>query len=56
MFYVANSILKDEHLAEDAVHQAFIRIIESLDKINEIKCPKTPPSFRYISKKAITES
>ena len=41
MFYVANSILKDEHLAEDAVHQAFIKIIENLDKINEIKCPKT---------------
>lgn len=41
MFYVANSILKDEHLAEDAVHQAFLRIIENLDKINDIKCPKT---------------
>jgi len=36
MFYVANSILKDEHLAEDAVHQAFIKIIENLNKINEI--------------------
>lgn len=41
MFYVANNILKDEHLAEDAVHQAFIKIIENLDKIDEIKCPKT---------------
>lgn len=41
MFYVANNILKDEHLAEDAVHQAFIKIIENLDKINDIKRPKT---------------
>jgi RNA polymerase sigma-70 factor (ECF subfamily) len=24
MFYVANRILKDQYLAEDAVHQAFI--------------------------------
>lgn len=55
MFYVAHSILKDEHLAEDAVHQAFIKIIDNLDKINEITCPKTPPSFRYIGKRQMKE-
>lgn len=38
MFYVANKILKDEYLAEDAVHLAFIRIAKNIDKINfEIK-------------------
>ena len=41
MFYSANRILKDEYLAEDVVHQAFLRIIDNLDKINEIKCHKT---------------
>ncbi|MGF7060272.1 RNA polymerase sigma factor [Brassicibacter mesophilus] len=41
MFYVANSILKDEHLAEDAVHKAFIKLIDHLEKIKEIKCHKT---------------
>lgn len=41
MFYVANRILKDIHLSEDAVHQAFLRIIDNLDKIEEINCHKT---------------
>lgn len=41
MFYVANNILRDTYLAEDAVHQAFIRIIENLDKINPTDCHKT---------------
>ncbi len=41
MFYVANQILKDEYLAEDAVHHTFIKIIDNLDKISEIDCHKT---------------
>lgn len=41
MFYAANLILKDHHLSEDAVHQAFLRIIDNLDKINENDCHKT---------------
>lgn len=41
MFYVAKSILKDEHLAEDALHQAFLKLIDNLNKINEIKCHTT---------------
>lgn len=41
MFYVANRILRDEHLAEDTVHRAFIKLIDHLEKINEIKCHKT---------------
>ena len=28
MFYTANQILKDEYLAEDAVHSAFLRILK----------------------------
>ena len=41
MFYAANRILKDYHLSEDAVHQAFLRIVDNLDKINEDNCHKT---------------
>ncbi|MGV8147297.1 MAG: RNA polymerase sigma factor [Alkaliphilus sp.] len=41
LFWVAKSILKDEQLAEDALHQAFLKIVDNLDKINEIKCHKT---------------
>ena len=41
MFYVARRILPGEADAEDAVHQAFVSIIENLKKISEIRCPKT---------------
>ena len=41
MFYVANSILNNEQDAEDAVHLAFIKIAENIQKINEPICPKT---------------
>lgn len=41
MFYVANNILHDEFLAEDAVHQSFLRIYNCLDKIDENNCRKT---------------
>lgn len=40
MFYTANRTIRDEYLAEDIVHQAFLRIIVNLDKINEINCHK----------------
>lgn len=41
MFYIANQILKDNFLAEDAVHDSFIKIIENLDKIQDVNCHKT---------------
>ena len=34
MFYVANEILDDVQLAEDAVQEAFIRIAKNMHKIN----------------------
>lgn len=37
MFYVANDILHNEHDAEDAVHQAFIKIAENIKKINKVE-------------------
>ena len=41
MKYIALEILKDEQTAEDAVHNAFIKTINYLDKIDEINCYKT---------------
>ena len=40
MFHVAMKILKNEFDAEDAVHQAFLSLIENLKKISDVKCPK----------------
>lgn len=41
MLHVANKILQNHHDAEDAVHQAFISIIENLDNISEVNSPQT---------------
>jgi RNA polymerase sigma-70 factor (ECF subfamily) len=41
MLYIADNILHDIHLAEDAVSEAFIKIINNLDKININDCYRT---------------
>lgn len=41
MFYIAQAILRNERLAEDAVHQAFINIIENFEKVGDVESPKT---------------
>lgn len=41
MLYIANEVLNDNQLSEDAVQEAFIRIAKNFHKINEINCPKT---------------
>lgn len=41
MFFKAMEILKDEHLAEDAVQQAFIKIVRNLERMDENNCHKT---------------
>lgn len=41
MHHVAYRILKNDHDAEDAVHQAFLALIKNLEKISAIKCPET---------------
>ncbi len=41
MIFVSKKILRDKFLAEDAVHNAFLRIIKSLDKIDDISSNKT---------------
>lgn len=41
MFHIAYEILHNEQDAEDAVHQAFVRIAENIKKIIDPVCPKT---------------
>ncbi len=41
MFSVSNSILNSPADAEDAVHEAFLRIIKNISKISSADCPKT---------------
>ncbi|NYB73600.1 RNA polymerase sigma factor [Sedimentibacter hydroxybenzoicus DSM 7310] len=41
MFYVAKSILKDDYLSEDAVHDAFINIAKSMDNISDVISSRT---------------
>lgn len=41
MFRVAYSVLKDYHLAQDAVQSAFIRLLNNLDGIDQIESEKT---------------
>ena len=41
MFYVARGVLGDEHLSEDAVQEAFLRIAKNFHKIGEVPCPQT---------------
>lgn len=41
MLHVARRILSDPADCEDAVHQAFVSIIENLEKISAVDCPQT---------------
>lgn len=41
MYYVAYDILGNEQDAEDAVHNAFVKIAENIQKIDKPICPKT---------------
>ena len=41
MLHAAKQILQNHHDAEDAVHQAFVSVIENIDKISDVECPKT---------------
>ena len=41
MYYVANQILGDTKDSEDIVHDAFLKLITIIDRIDDPKCPKT---------------
>lgn len=40
MFYLANQVLRDEYLAEDAVHDAFLRIAKNIGYIDFSLSPR----------------
>jgi len=50
MLGVAFNYLKEPHLAEDAVHDAFLRILKNLDKIRAFECNKIRTYFVLIVK------
>lgn len=41
MFYAAKSILEDDYLSEDAVHNAFINIAKNMDNISDVQSNRT---------------
>ena len=41
MYYIARGILHDDGLAEDAVQEAFYRLVKNFSKIGEVNCNKT---------------
>lgn len=51
MYYVANGILHDQFMAEDAVHMAFFKIIHCLDRIDDINCHKTKGFMVIVSRR-----
>lgn len=51
MKYAALSILKDDYLAEDAVHNSFVKIINSPEKIDENEHNRTAGFLNIIVKR-----
>lgn len=52
MKYIALDILKNDSLADDAVHDAFLKIINSLDGIEDVYCHKTKSFVVIVIKSA----
>ena len=48
MMKVALNVLKDTFLAEDAVHEAFIKIAKNMEKIGEIDATATKRDYSYL--------
>lgn len=53
MYFAAYRVLHDEYLAEDAVHEAFVRLIRSREKIADAEAPATR-SYIYKTLKSAT--
>jgi len=51
MFKMAYGILENKYDAEDAVHEAFMRVMKKLTKISEINCPQTHAYLLIIVKR-----
>lgn len=51
LHYKARSILKDEHRAEDAVQEVFMRIAKNFHKVGDINSPQTRNFFVLITER-----
>lgn len=52
MFYIAKEILKDDHLAEDAVQEAFLRIAKNFHKTGTVTSHETKAFAVIITRNA----
>lgn len=50
MWYIANGILNDRYLAEDAVQDAFIALTRHMDKIQSLESPSTKKFLMTVTK------
>lgn len=50
VYHIAYNILRDSHLAQDVTQSVFIKLIENLDKIDEVDCNKTKAFIVIISR------
>ena len=55
LYAYANKILLDEHLAEDAVHNAFMRLINHVNKLSNMDCHKVKPFLIIVVRNASFE-
>lgn len=51
LHYIAKKILQDEHRAEDAVQEAFLRIAKNFHKVGNIKTTSTKNFFILITRR-----
>ncbi len=52
MMKVAYDVLADEYLAEDAVHEAFVKLAKNMSKVGEVKARETKRYLITITKNA----
>lgn len=52
MFKVASGVLNDQYLAEDAVHEAFVKVANNMDKIGDVESRATKRYLIVITKNA----
>ena len=56
MFYKAKEILRDDFLAEDAVHDAFCKIARNMDKVGDVKSGDTKSLVMIVTRRAAIDA
>ncbi len=52
MYYKAREVLRDDFLAEDAVHEAFCKIARNIDKVGDVRSSETRSFVMIITRQA----